>query len=118
MLLCGLVLAGCGSDDTGGTVAEPPGNSDLVTKKVDLKAAGFAFDPTAIQLTAGEAAQFVITNGDSVEHNLTVEGIDVDQDVEAGKTAQAPATKALEAGTYKFHCEYHPDQMQGTVTVT
>ena len=117
LLLSGAVLAACGSEDNGGTIAEPPDNTDVVIKKVDLKTAGFTFEPTAITLTAGDAAQFVVTNADEVEHNLTVEGIGVDQDVEGGKTAEAPATEALEAGTYQYHCEYHPQQMQGTVTV-
>ncbi len=115
VLLSGLVLAGCGADDTGGAVAEPPA-ADV--KKVDVKAAGFAFNPTAIQLTAGEDVQFVIDNGDEVEHSLTIDGLGVDQDVEGGKSAEAPVTKDLKAGTYKYHCKYHPAQMQGTVTVT
>jgi len=119
VLLSGLVLAGCGSDDTGGTIAEPPDTeAGAVVTKVAVKAAGFAFNPTAISLTAGEDVQFVIENGDEVEHNLTVEGLDVDQDVAGGKTAPAEVTEDLKAGTYQFHCEYHPAQMQGTVTVT
>ena len=113
--LSGVVLAGCGSDDNGGTVAEGP---DASAKMVQVNAINIAFNPTDIELTAGEDVQFVITNGDQVEHNLTVEGLDVDQDVEGGKTVDAPVTKAVKAGTYKFHCEYHPAQMQGTVTVT
>lgn len=111
----GVVLAGCGSDDNGGVVAEGSGPS---AKMVQVNAINIAFNPTDIPLTAGEDVQFVITNGDQVEHNLTVEGLGVDQDVDGGKTAEAPVTKAVKAGTYKFHCEYHPAQMQGTVTVT
>jgi len=26
--------------------------------------------------------------------------------------------KGLKAGSYQYHCEYHPDQMKGTITVT
>lgn len=116
----GLVLAGCGSKDTGGTVADPGTTAagGVTARKVEIKAANFTFEPTAVALTAGEGAQFAITNGDQTEHNLTVEGLGVDQDVEPGKTAEAPVTKALEAGTYKFHCKYHPTKMMGTVTVT
>lgn len=125
IVLSGLVLAGCGSEDTGGTIAVPDdttgttGTSGGATiKKVDVKAADFAFDPTAIALTAGENVQFFITNGDQVKHNITVEGLGVDQDADAGTTAQAPVTMGLEAGTYKYTCKYHPAQMQGEVTVT
>ena len=113
--LSGMVLAGCGSDDNGGTIAEGP---DPSAKMVQVNAINTSFTPTDIELTAGEDVQFVITNGDQIEHNLTVEGLGVNQDAEGGKTENAPVTKSLKAGTYKFHCEYHPQQMQGTVTVT
>ncbi len=114
VLLAGVVLAGCGSDDTGGTIAEPPA-ADV--RKVEVKAAEFAFNPTEIQLTAGEDVQFTVTNGDQVEHSLTIEGLGVDQDVEGGKSAEAPVTERLKAGTYNYECKYHPQQMKGTVTV-
>jgi plastocyanin len=114
-VLSGLLLAGCGSDDNGGTIAEPP--ADDVTK-ISVEAAAFAFNPTEIERTAGEDVQFVVDNSDDVKHNLTIEGIGVDMDVEGKKSAEAPVTEDLKPGTYKYHCEYHPAQMQGTLTVT
>lgn len=47
---------------------------------------------------------------------LTIDGLKVNKDVEGAKTGTATAT--VKAGTYKFRCEYHPQQMTGTVTVT
>lgn len=108
-------LAGCGSEDNGGTVAEAPATA---VKRIQVKTMNIAFDPTAIQLSAGDDVQFVIANGDQIEHNLTVEGLGVNQDVEGGKTVEAEPTTPVKAGTYQYHCEYHPDQMKGTVTVT
>lgn len=118
-LLLSVVLAGCGSEDTGGTVAEAPdtGTQAEVTK-ISVKAVNFAFNPTEISRTAGEDVQFVIDNGDQVKHNLTIEGIGVDQDAEGGQSAEAPLTQDLQAGTYNYVCEYHPAQMTGTLTVT
>ena len=131
VLLVTLGVAGCGSDDNGGVVeggdttdttaatATTGGSPDGgQAKTVEVKAANFAFDPTAIQLTAGEMVVFSISNGDTVKHNLTIEGFDVDQDVDGGATAEGPAVTVPGAGTYKYSCEYHPAQMQGTVTVT
>lgn len=111
LVLSSLGVGACGSDDD--TEADA-GSSPA--KTVNVEAANFTFDPTAIELVAGEAVTFVVKNGDQVRHNLTVEGMNVDKDVEAGETAEAAATP--EAGTYPFRCEYHPAQMQGTVTVT
>ncbi|HET7488728.1 MAG TPA: cupredoxin domain-containing protein [Acidimicrobiales bacterium] len=117
--VAGLALAGCGSSDNGGTIS---GGDDSTTaggaaKTVTVNAVNFAYNPTEIQLTAGQDVQFQLVNGDGTTHNLTVEGLGVDQDAAAGKTAQAPVTKAPKAGTYPFHCEYHPNTMKGTITV-
>ncbi|MGQ0521602.1 MAG: cupredoxin domain-containing protein [Actinomycetota bacterium] len=114
IVLSGVVVAGCGSDDDDGEAATD--TTAAAGTPVALEAANFAFDPTAIELAAGEAVTFVVDNADSVRHNLTIDGTDVDEDLEPGRTTDVPAT--LDAGTYAFRCEYHPAQMQGTITVT
>lgn len=117
-MLLGLGVGACGSDDTGGTIEGGDTGAGGQPREIDIKAANFAFDPTKVLAAAGEDVRFVISNADSVEHNLTIEGLDVDVDVEAGKTAKAPASLDLKAGTYDYHCEYHPAQMTGSFTVT
>jgi plastocyanin len=98
------VMAGCGSDSSN--------KSSAAT--VDLEADNYYFKPTDITLTAGKAATIVVKNEGTVEHNLTAEGIGVKQDVQPGKSEKVSVTPA--AGTYPFHCEYHPTQMMGTIT--
>jgi len=101
------LLGACGSSDKPASSASGP--------SVDLTAANITFDRTQIDVKAG-AVTFVVRNTDKVEHNLTVDNGGVNKDVEGGKTAKAGAT--LKPGTYAFHCEYHPTQMKGTITVT
>ena len=55
------------------------------------------------------------TNSGTVEHNFTVEGKGISKDAEAGSSATIKVD--LPAGTYQFHCKYHPTQMKGTLTV-
>lgn len=101
------MLTACGSDSK---------STSAAGATVDLTAANITYAPTDIKVAAGEVT-FVVKNTDKVEHNLTIEdGGNVNKDVEGGKTVQAKAT--LKAGTYKFHCEYHPDAMKGTITVS
>lgn len=100
------VLAGCGSGSS---------SSSAGGQTVDLTAANITYSPTDIKVTSG-AVTFVVTNNDKVEHNLTVENAKVNKDVEGGKTVKVSAT--LKPGTYSFHCEYHPDQMKGTIVVS
>jgi plastocyanin len=103
----GAILVGCGSD----------GKKDETTAGaiVHLEADNFYFKPTDLKLAPDEAATIVIKNEGEVEHNLTAEGLGLDKDVEPGAEAEVPVTP--KAGTYPFHCEYHPDQMKGTITV-
>jgi plastocyanin len=98
------VMVGCGSDSESSS-----------GPTVDLTAANITFSNTAIRTTAGDVT-FVVKNDDGVEHNLTIEGGKADKDVEAHKTVKVKAK--LPAGTYAFHCEYHPDQMKGTIVVS
>lgn len=100
------VLTACGSDSSSDS---SPGTT------VDLTAANITYSPTDIKTPAGDVT-FVVRNTDKVEHNLTIEKTKVDKDVEDGKTVKV--TAKLAAGTYAFHCEYHPDQMKGTITVS
>jgi plastocyanin len=98
------VLAACGSG----------GGNKTSAASVELEADNFYFKPTAITLTAGKQATIVVKNEGSTEHNLTVEGLGVSKDIQSGKSEKVPVTAA--AGTYPFHCQYHPSQMMGTIT--
>jgi cytochrome c oxidase subunit II len=116
VLALALALAGCGGDDDdGGDDAAAEEQEAPSGPTSDITARDFAFDPSEVTLEAGREVTVVLTNEDDVEHNITVEDLDVDEDADGGETGQATVTP--DAGTYDFHCEYHPEQMQGTITV-
>ena len=109
-------LTACGSSSSsksGGaaTTSAPAAAAGPVTQ---LGVHDFAFDPAAMNLKAGTAT-ITITNSGSAEHNLTIEGLKVNKDVKPGTTVSV--NLPAKPGTYKFHCEYHPTQMNGTITV-
>lgn len=99
------LAAGCGSSSSPSTAANA----------VQITAANIAFSMTDIRVAAGTNT-FTLKNTDKVEHNLTIENTSVNKDVAGGKSASATVT--LKPGVYPFHCEYHPDQMKGTITVS
>ena len=99
-------LAGCGSSSSSSSTS---GNT------VDITAANIMFSTTDIKVPVG-ATTFVVKNTDNLEHNLTIANANVNKDVAGGKTVSAKVT--LKAGVYAFHCEYHPDVMKGTITVS
>jgi plastocyanin len=117
-----LLATGCGgsSNDSGGssgtaapaTTAAGGGGGD----KVSLIAKGIAWNQTQLNMAAGKQVTVTVDNQDTVEHNFTFKDANADKDVEGGESVEVSFT-APAAGSYKFHCKYHPTQMKGTVTV-
>jgi hypothetical protein len=81
VLFAGTALAGCGDDD-GNDTAGPEGESGATT--LTVVATDFSFDQTKLSANGREAVTFVLKNEGAVEHNLTIEDLDVDEDAEPG----------------------------------
>lgn len=107
--LVALLGVACGGDDDGGETASG-GEGGSVT----LTASDFAWDPGDLTVSAGGSIEVV--NEDDTEHNLTIEDADIDEDVDEGSSTTVDLGD-LEAGSYDFFCEYHPDTMTGTLEV-
>lgn len=102
-----LTAVGCGggaatSDGTGG--------------QIDLVAEDFAFSPDALSAQAGEQTTWFLTNNGQTKHNLTIEALPIDKDLEVGGMTTVTFT-AEQPGDFTFFCEFHPDQMVGQLTV-
>ena len=118
-----LVAAGCssGSKDNGGggnasatTAASGGGGGD---NELQLTAQNTKFDKTTLEMQSGAQVTVEVTNKDGIEHNFTFKQANASQDIEGGEDGKATFT-APAAGSYEFHCKYHPSVMKGTVTVT
>jgi plastocyanin len=122
-----LAAAGCGggSDDGGGSASAAPTTAAETTTTaggggggetgIQLMASDFKFDKTSLDMQSGSQVKVELRNQGQAEHNFTFTEAGANQDVEAGEDATATFT-APAAGSYQFHCKYHPDQMQGTIT--
>jgi len=114
------LMGACGDDDDNPIVVDP--NTTAVTDasgatRLQLIAADFEFDKETLTATAGQTLKLEIQNNGAVTHNLTVENLNVDMDVQSGATEeQTPVTAS--PGTYNYFCEFHPDKMKGVLTVS
>jgi len=89
-----------------------------------LTARDFAFDRDCLAAHAGRPFRIVLENADAgVPHNV---GIYADaagtEPLFTGDEVRGPGTAtyrvpALEAGTYLFRCDFHPQQMRGALVV-
>ncbi|HEX2196270.1 MAG TPA: cupredoxin domain-containing protein [Actinomycetota bacterium] len=83
------------------------GDVEIVTEDIE-------FDPESIDVEAGQVSVFV-DNKDTVLHTFTIDDLDVDLDIPAGKAARV--TFDAEVGDYEFFCAPHKGDMEGTLTV-
>lgn len=103
-------LAACGGDTPSSAAATDSSTAADVT----VTAREFSFDPDALDLTAGSDATVELVNGGSVEHDLTIDALDVTIYAGAGQTASA-TLPALEPGTYEFYCSIPGHREAGMV---
>lgn len=127
-----VTLGAC--SDAAGEVIGAPGDPDAVDRVITLDATNeLEFDPSSIEVTAGETIEFQVNNVAEVEHELVLgpehehhEGMD-HSDGSAGTGAIKPGSSASlvwefpEAGEVRFACyiaNHNEAGMTGTITVS
>jgi plastocyanin len=85
-------LFGCGGDDTGGAT-----DGALV-----VEASEFAFEPESVTIAADADVEITLDNVGAVEHDWTIEELDVHIHADAGETVTG--TVNVPAGTYEVIC--------------
>jgi len=98
-----LLGAACGGDGNGGGGG---GTTDSVTM-VDNE-----FQPSSF---TAASTSITLTNDGQALHSFTIADGDIDQDLQAGESAEVDLS-GLDAGTYDLICKYHPE-MTGSLTV-
>ena len=105
-----VLLAACGGGGSSSGSSNSGANSGSGSGAVAVTIDNFSFSAKPVK--AGQS--FQVQNKDGTEHTFTANNGAFDVDVPAGKTV---TVKALQAGTYPFHCKIHTS-MTGTLTVS
>lgn len=111
MLAGGIALAIVGGEEEGGENGGPGGTV------VDLVAANIAFDPTSLSVPAAEPFTIAFDNRDGgVQHNVAIFGNEdrsgtalFEGELVTGAATADYRVDPLDAGTYFFVCEVHPN---------
>ena len=112
-----LVIGMAGSGVARGADCAPSGTS------LALTAERHAFDKDCLAVRAGEAFTIRLDNRDADRHNVailpshTATETLFQGDILPGPKSAVYAVPNLKAGTYHFHCEIHPNLMNGTFIV-
>jgi plastocyanin len=104
----------------------PPANVQCGKDKkvqLDIVAQNIAFDPTCLVADAGKPFTVNFDNEDAgTPHNIDIfdeqGGTSLaSTPVQNGPTKETLPVNALDAGSYFFQCDVHPQQMTGTLAV-
>ena len=133
LLVLVLVAAACGgggggnksSESGGGTTtvagqaANDHGSKDVSGEsKAEIEMYDFYFEPTVLTGKPGQTITLELKNEGKVEHNLTIDGQNVDQNVAAGDEGEVHVTLP-KSGTLAFYCKFHQSRgMAGGLTVS
>ncbi len=115
-----VLVASCGGGDDesseGGTTtigdvaANDHGSKDVSGEsKVEVELDDDYFEPTVLEGKAGERVTLELKNEGGSEHNLTIDELQIDQDVEPGDETELEVTFP-DSGTLTFYCKYHRGQ--------
>jgi plastocyanin len=105
-----------GAYGSGGGAGNAGGSTGGGGEDMAITIQNFAFHPTTLTVPSGTSVTIEITNDDSgVEHSFTLNDDSVSQDIEGGEDAKVTLDLTKSIG---WHCEYHPQTMKGTITVT
>ena len=120
LVLFGLTVASCGGSDSEGSATtaattESSGSGGGTTLNGSV---GPGFDISldgTDGLTAGSYT--LVVNDQSDQHNFHLTGPGVDVSTEVSETGEKSFDIELQAGEYKFVCDPHASQMNGSFTV-
>lgn len=102
--------SGSGTTTIGDVAANDHGSKDVSGEsKVEVELDDDYFEPTVLEGKAGERVTLELKNEGSNEHNLTIDELKIDQDVEAGDETEIEVTFP-DSGTLTFYCKYHRGQ--------
>jgi plastocyanin len=105
------VLVACGGYGSTGS------NSTASGTPVNLETQDNKFIPASLALKPGDSVTLTIKNSGQKEHNFSIDGTSISQDVEAGATKTITFTVPGSGGA--FHCKYHQSGgMVGTLGTT
>lgn len=115
------VLASCGGLAAEGGHGDHGDNSPAVAdaRQIDVEANDFTFNPSAIEITAGDDVTVALTATD-VEHDFVVDEVDSHVHAEPGETAIG-GLRIDVPGIYTAYCSvpgHREAGMEATITVT
>ena len=98
-------------------VTDDDDDSGLVEMTAEVEAFDNYFKSTTVILEPDTEATVTFINNGTTLHSFTVPDLDIETEAESAETSTVTFATTGLAGAYEFLCKYHPDEMNGTLTV-
>lgn len=99
------------------TVNEVDGEDEDLTQSVELEAYDFYFKQTSMQVGLGADINVAFTNNGEVTHAFVVPDLDLEIEAKSAEATEFTFQAPDEPGLLDFYCKYHPDDMNGTISI-
>ena len=83
--------------------------SSTKSASIEIEADDYYFNPTFVKVQPGEKVRITLKNEGSAVHTFTSDGLSIDHDVAAGKSAKVTLTVPSSGTAFEFHCSFHGD---------
>jgi plastocyanin len=88
-----------------------------VSQAVELEAYDFYFEEETILLGLGADVIVDFENLGDATHSFTVPDLDLEVEAASGESTEVEFSLPDEPGLLDFFCKYHPDEMNGTISI-
>ena len=106
MLVAG--VAACGEEQD---------NEAGVAQSVSVEAFDNYFEPTSLAVDVGAQVTIEFSNTGGVSHSWSSPDLDAEVEATSGEDGSVTFSAPNEPGSYDFFCKFHPDEMQGTISI-
>ncbi len=85
--------------------------------EVTVEAFDQYFKPTTLLVELGQQVEVTLANRGGTNHSFSAPDVDVEIEAAGAQTVVAEFTAPAQPGSFEFFCKYHPDEMQGVISV-
>ncbi len=115
LLVVAFAVAACGGNGGDGTTTTLAGTTTSPGTEITVRATEFMFDPNDFDVAAGTPITFVLVNEGVLEHDFTIEEINLKIETLVGETKEETVT--IPAGDYVIFCSV-PGHREAGMTAT
>ncbi len=104
-----VLLAGACTEEEADTAAQE--------QSISIEAFDFYYDTETLLLEPGARVTLTLQNGGGVAHSVTIPDLDFEVEAQSGSTVDSTFTAPSRPGALDFYCKFHPDEMQGVISI-